>query len=498
MNDDRIRDALDRVHLSEDRKMEIWAEIEDTARQRAAAEPQRQNIQTKVSVTDRKKNRGSRPLLPRLVAVAAAIAIVFGGINYIGNVPGPSEEPVDLNGYVYAAESRVTDLTKEEILLNTADPQTTMKYDVYAPEIWYLDDDLLVFGNGGGIVLYDRTAGSVSGLIDVQKACSAYFNCDPTRTHVLCDGQQLILYNTQDGKPFGYYHIYDLPDKSKGLPELLDWTSSGKEEGVLNDFINQGKTYESRHFSDTWDHVTYVRDDSNWESGQSLYSENTFNWIGTDGREYRSILIGDSKQKGYLLYTEDMNDKNGSSGETETLDFGIDAALRDKVLELQQLPPYQYEGDDPALGAVIAELVKGEYLDVKEGIDVVLPAPVIYGKKQKGDEVLIFGNFWTFAYSRQGNALVCGSGGEEPACYHLKKQGDNYVITDVQRAMDGEEYMDSIREMTKDYPDLYDKYMEAKDEMETVRREYIQQYVTANDLGIEYYKDYGWDPVELY
>ena len=32
---------------------------------------------------------------------------------------------------------------------------------------------------------------------------------------------------------------------------------------------------------------------------------------------------------------------------------------------------------------------------------------------------------------------------------------------------------------------------------EDLRTETIRQYVKANGLDIEFYKDYGWDPVEI-
>ena len=33
---------------------------------------------------------------------------------------------------------------------------------------------------------------------------------------------------------------------------------------------------------------------------------------------------------------------------------------------------------------------------------------------------------------------------------------------------------------------------------EDIRRELIRMYVENNGLEIRYYKDYGWDPVELF
>ena len=33
---------------------------------------------------------------------------------------------------------------------------------------------------------------------------------------------------------------------------------------------------------------------------------------------------------------------------------------------------------------------------------------------------------------------------------------------------------------------------------EEIRKEYIRMYVEDNNLNVEYYKDYGWDPIKLF
>jgi hypothetical protein len=39
--------------------------------------------------------------------------------------------------------------------------------------------------------------------------------------------------------------------------------------------------------------------------------------------------------------------------------------------------------------------------------------------------------------------------------------------------------------------------MDSHDAWTKVRKEQLSNYVRQNQLDIEYYKDYGWDPVKL-
>ncbi|MEE1170609.1 MAG: hypothetical protein UHP11_07890, partial [Anaerovoracaceae bacterium] len=84
-----------------------------------------------------------------------------------------------------------------------------------------------------------------------------------------------------------------------------------------------------------------------------------------------------------------------------------------------------------------------------------------------------------------------------PGCFHLVKDGDTYKIASIDAAEDGERYEESIKKMTEGFPGLYEMYFAGDSIDEKVRKEAINDYVLSNGLGIDYYKDYGWDPVPL-
>ena len=96
---------------------------------------------------------------------------------------------------------------------------------------------------------------------------------------------------------------------------------------------------------------------------------------------------------------------------------------------------------------------------------------------------------WKFAAS---------SGGEKIACFHLKETENGYEVIEVEEAQDGSDYAESIKAFTKGYPAVYLKLMNGNAGREDAIREYLRMYVESNQLDIQYYKEYGWDPVEIF
>lgn len=165
----------------------------------------------------------------------------------------------------------------------------------------------------------------------------------------------------------------------------------------------------------------------------------------------------------------------------------------------EALPRFRYTGDDPVLKAVSDHLVEEEadsYYEAEGSI--YIPAPVIFQQAEKDGELLVFGNFWGFGYVKNENVLESTSGGEMPACFHLRENDGGYTVTQVDRTGDGSEYLKGIKEFTKGFPGLWRSYTGLSDEeIEQVRKEWIRMYVKDNGLDVTQYRDPGRDPVEI-
>lgn len=499
-----LKETIDNMAPTQEQRDRMWAHIE--SKMDAADD----SAVTRVKVSARRRRFPIR----RLTAIAAALVLVVTGVTMHFGSTGDSNVPLAA-GYVYAAENRLTALTPHEVLALTGDPASNFSEgEVYAPAIYYLDSSRLIFGNSYGLVIYDRANRKVEGLIDLQAICSAYYHCDSVKTHITVSGDDLIIYNTkgdysdygmsdeESGRDttedaWGYYHIYDL-SALPGEAAFAECSESGAFETTDCDMYREGKKFEEEHYLDAWDQVEYLQtqkvSDAIGADGGS-YSENAFSYEERDGAAQRGVLLCMSnKDHAYTLAVE-----NAETGKVMVceLDTGITSGMRKEVRELCSLPAYQYAGDDPVMEAICSDIAENE--STAEG-EVLIPEPNIYGQVKEGDELLVFGDFFRDSYVKRGNTLVCVSGGSYPGCYHLKlsESGDgSYAVSSVEMAEDGEDYTDSIEKLTKGHPVIRSRFMASAGFDEAVRKECIKAYVKASGAEIEYYKDYGWDPIEL-
>ena len=160
------------------------------------------------------------------------------------------------------------------------------------------------------------------------------------------------------------------------------------------------------------------------------------------------------------------------------------------------MPSFVYTGDNLAIAAICDWFSEEAERHAGYG-DVWIPSFVILKEADRYGEHLVFGNFWSGGYRLEDETMVQGGGGEMPACFHLKKTEKGYTVVSVEQAGDGEYYAKSIKEFTKGYIGLYEKFMTHHDN-EQAEIEFMRMYAEHNGLDIKYIKHYGWEPVPLY
>lgn len=168
------------------------------------------------------------------------------------------------------------------------------------------------------------------------------------------------------------------------------------------------------------------------------------------------------------------------------------------------LPGYEYTGRDAVEGAIADALADDEfaemYLTTEES--VAIPCPIIFKTEMADDShAKVYGNFWVMNYVLEGQTLKCISGGEAPGIITLEKEDDEWIITSMEQAGDGEQYAKDIEAFAAGDADLLAQYQESSDlQSETgkvVRAKFILDYVKDNGLDVTAYQDEGWDPVPL-
>ena len=489
---ENISKAIDGLSPSEEQRRKMWQSIE-------AASAVESN-EADIAKTHKDRKPAKMRLLRQIAVIAAAVVLVIVGIG------GKTPKILDAeSGYVYAAESRDTGMSAEEVLIFAGSPDLSGMNDVYAPVIHYLDDDILIFGSDMGMIIYDRTAKKVAGLIDMQAICSSYYNCDSVKTHAYVNDDKLIIYNTEGNfqetrwtrhdlqKPWGYYHIYDLGNLP-GEATLLKYEESGLLNSVESEMYKLGRAYDEQHYVDAFNDMKCIEEDEmkllDWGGS---YSEFAYLRNGSD--DIRNVIVKEKwESENYILVGE-----NPSSGEItkEKIDLNIDKASKAKLLEKNKLPVCKFSGNDPAMAAIYEhEALKPE--DIYYEGETMIPVLKEYMREEKDGELKIFAQYDYYNYVKRGNCLVSTSGGLSPACFYLKKTGGKYVVTKCEFPQDGEYYTQSIKEMTKGHPILYFRMISPKDDSAGRRKNAIRSYVESNNLDIKYYKDFGWDPIPLY
>lgn len=471
MKENEMHKVFEPLNPTSRQREQMWTEIEKQARRVNEGEQE---------LSWRHKSRKT-VLIP--VVVMLVVLLVIGGAGAAVNAATGGNLAKQLKQWFAPASDPETeqDIVSESVELADAG------LEVYAPDILSLDEQYLLFGNLRGILVYDLRKDKLLGTIDTQKIDCSYFGTDSTYTRVWKEDDAIYVWNEKGEKPKGSVYCFRI-------------RQDGDQERVVSaGTVDTGARISRRyHRQDRNRRIDTFRQLSGWaqheealgflvSGSHTLYSENSYQTRTEEGEKQLHFLTLHNDT--YCLYSCSMDTK-----EVTAHKLCLTVAQRKN----RSLPEFEYTGDDPALAAIIA-YQKQEWRR-GDNLGQYIPEYVIYKKAHRGKEYLVFGNFHAEGFRLVGNILQSLSGGEMPACFHLKKQGDGYRVVKVERVMDGGLMEQSIRKMTKGYPGLYEKFMDRDNEIrrwKKARKKYLRMYVREHDLEIKGYKDFGWDTVEI-
>lgn len=460
-----IQKYVNQFSLSESQKQQMW-----------------QNIHR------RQVRKLRRPVKKVLSAAAIFACIVFvGGIGANAASGGKVVESIQkLCGIEPKSVEIIENMTPEA--------------EVYAPPLLECNKERAIFATSRGIVIYNRKEKEILAVIDLQEIGCNYFTADSIETKVMIDDSKIQIFNVNRDSflPQGNCYSYELPKKREKKDEILELKPSlvKQAENTLSaQWEEKMGTRYHKTFEQIQDTVQRWRDE---KDKLVKYSEQSVEWEES-GKKMSACLLfletGKSKQE-YKLYIWEQD--TGEAFE-ETLEINLSKKASELNQQVNKLPKFVYTGKDEIMRVICDYIVQHETTESNKPGSVVIPAPIIYDTVKTKNGVKVFGNFWSFAYYRNGNVLENDSGGEKPACFHLKKVNGAYQVTKVDETGDGERYQKGIEEFCKGHPDIYQKYFDEGNQkmLEQIRKKLIKQYVSDNQLDIRYYHDYGWDPVEL-
>ena len=127
-----------------------------------------------------------------------------------------------------------------------------------------------------------------------------------------------------------------------------------------------------------------------------------------------------------------------------------------------------------------------------------IPSPFIISTDEGNkDDVLIWGDFWVFNYDIAGDTLKTVSGGNHPGLMHLKKTDKGFEVTNFEVVEDGEGNMESAKRIFGDKFDAFWEVNSNQEKRESIRLQFIADYVKKNNLPVKMVQDYGWPAVAL-
>lgn len=358
-------------------------------------------------------------------------------------------------------------------------------------ELSYCSDNLAVFSDSVGSVIYDRTKKKVIAAIDLDKIGCDHFYSEgdeenpglETVVQVSKDQKWMIIYNKLQGKVNGKIYAYamDQYDKTK-LAKITPSKEISEKDKLYQKIIKENKNTQKDS------------DSVSGKSGEKIRamdisaSKYAYEWKDSKGVGKQSVLVVD--KDGLKLYTLSGKEKQPDiQSEMVNLKTSEETKLNTK------LPESEYTGKDQRIKAVFDETKKRSDEDKEEGL-VTIPMLNVYKIVDTKSGAKVYGNFWSETYYRYGNLLKNYSGGSYPGVMYLKKTKDGYQATKTKYAEDGESLEKSIWKLCKGHPVVAARMMKGT-VTQKQRKKILKKYINQNNLKIKAYKEYGWQYVNL-
>lgn len=358
-------------------------------------------------------------------------------------------------------------------------------------ELSYCSDNLAVFSDSVGSVIYDRTKKKVIAAVDLDKiGCDHFYSEgdeeDPgleTAIKVSKDQKWMIIYNQLQGKVNGNIYAYSL----KRCDNMKFAKITPSKQISEKDKLYQTIIKDHKHTQKESDSIPGKIGDKIRAMDVSS-SKYAYQWKDSKGIRKQSVLVVD--KDGLKLYT-----LSGKENQPDIQSEMVDLKTSDKIKLNTKLPEYEYTGKDLRIKTVFDETKKKSDEDKEEGL-VTIPMLNIYKIVETKSGAEVYANFWSETYYRYGSLLKNYSGGSYSGVMYLKKTKDGYRVTKTRYAEDGESLERSIWKLCKGYPDVAIRMM--KDSVtQNQRKKVLQKYVSQNKLKIKAYKEYGWQYVNL-
>lgn len=485
VNKNQIKKAFSLLEPSAQVQEDIWNKIE-----KQIDEP---TVGRMIKSENRKRTKEKGYYRKFFLKAAAFLVLAVGILGAIDRMNGGKMMKVLANFWKVDKDSQhvVQKMTDYHVKVDTA----------YAPELLEDTKERIIFAGTFGVVIYDQERGQVEGTIDLDKIQSNFFGTETLKTRFIVDGDNLYIYNCQEGKPYGKYYRYDLGMCKRNLKKKeISSLSPVETKKVTENLEKQRK--KSQRYKTTWEQFSNA--EKIFEG--KIYSEKCLRTKVKNGGIQNSCLVlkknaGTSKYQMYI-YRQNKNTKKITKDKLYVFAIESDAEeknypkyyVADKNSMKQALINCFYENPKVYAGSVYHGKNIESTLSEKQ-YELVLPIIQITGIKKQGDTVKIIGAFYWYGFVTSGKTLYESDADGNRAVAYLKETKDGYKVEKIICPRDGGYYR-------KDLDQLYGKDDVAVQktldmDVESGVVETLKEYVKQNQQKFVYYKAFGRDPQNL-
>ncbi len=153
---------------------------------------------------------------------------------------------------------------------------------------------------------------------------------------------------------------------------------------------------------------------------------------------------------------------------------------------------------DDLKAAVCNALISQYGTDYSDAGYVIPVFCILEVNNETPDNIMIWGDFWRFAYKLEGDTLISAAGEDVSGCMHLQEQNGTYQCIGLDVPEAGSNGVETtIQDI---FGSCYDSLLQLRSDYERQeqnRAQLIADYVAAYGIPAVKYTDQNWEPAEL-
>ena len=234
MDEKLVKKALTHLEPSKEQSEEMWKKIE--MYQKSSSEARK--AEKKQFLWKRAKRTG---WVYRLAMGFAAVVFAASTVAIADAATGGA-----ISHKIGIMINKTIGKEEEKQIVDQAGDLSEQDIEVYASDILYMDEELLLFENMRGIIVYDLQKDAVLGTIDTQAIDCIYFDGDKKETCVYKEGNSIYVFNTEQKEVTSPVYEYQWKKReTMTLVRSIDKSQAGKK------FYQKWK--KTQNYVDTYD-----------------------------------------------------------------------------------------------------------------------------------------------------------------------------------------------------------------------------------------------------